>query len=68
MTGMQCSVGMDMDQHLVWVETSTLPTMRDQLSTHTQILVTPTMLRLDTLTANPRHKPSLQAAIIRIIR
>ena len=65
---MQCSVGMDMDQHLVWVETSTLPTMRDQLSTHTQILVTPTMLRLDTLTANPRHKPSLQAAIIRIIR
>ena len=59
---MQCTVGMDMDHYLVPM-TSTLPTMRDQIPTHKQILATPTMFHLDTLTANPIHDPSLQEAI-----
>ena len=65
MMGMQCTVGMEvcMDHYLVGVTTCTLPTMRDQISTHTHILVTPTMLHLDTLTANPTPEPFLQAAI-----
>ena len=60
---MQCTVRLDMDQYLVLVTAFTLPTMR-QIPTHTQILATPTMLHLDTLTANPTHDPSLQEAIV----
>ncbi len=64
MTGMQYAVGLHMDQDLVGVVTWSLETMRDQIPTHAQILATPTMLHLDTLTSNPTHNPSLQEAFI----
>ncbi len=59
----QFTVVVDMDQYLVQVKTCALRIMRDQITAPPQILVTPTMLHMDILTATATQRPFLQEAM-----
>ena len=62
MIGMQFTVKVVMDQHLVEVMTCTLPVTQDQTPTPTQILVTPTTPHMVTFTEKPTQSPCLAGA------